>query len=76
VSSPNTDQRGLIIENLIDDNNFVVLNNGQSTYTNYTVNHKKVHSFDFYNKFVKCSPNVIIFGRNIALSILCTVAYR
>jgi len=30
---------------------------------NYTVNHKKVHPFDFYNKFIKCSPNVIIFGR-------------
>ena len=40
----------------------------------YTVNHKKVHPFDFYNKFVKCSPNVIIFGRNIAASILYTVA--
>jgi len=39
----------------------------------YTVNHKKVHPFDFYNKFVKCSPNVIIFGRNIASSILCRI---
>ena len=37
--SPNTDQRGLILEKLIDDNNFVVLNNGQPTYTHYNGSH-------------------------------------
>jgi len=33
--SPDADQRGMVIENLMDDNNFVVLNNGQPTYTHY-----------------------------------------
>ena len=31
--SPDTDQWGVIIENLIDNDNFVVLNNGLPTYT-------------------------------------------
>ena len=39
----------------------------------YTVVHKKVHPFSFYNKCVKCSPNLIIFGRIIALPMLYTV---
>ena len=33
--SPITDQRGRIIEKLLDDYNFVTLNNGQPTYTHY-----------------------------------------
>jgi len=33
--SPFTDHRGLVIENLIDDNDFVILNNGQPTYSHY-----------------------------------------
>jgi len=33
--SPDTDQRGLAIENLMDNNNFITLNNGQPTYTHH-----------------------------------------
>ena len=33
--SPFTDYRGIVIENLIDDNDFVILNNGQPTYSHY-----------------------------------------
>ena len=33
--SPTTDQRGTVIENLIDNNNFTILNNGQPTYTHH-----------------------------------------
>jgi len=39
----------------------------------YTVVHKKVHPFSFYNKCVKYSPNLMIFGRIIALPMLYTV---
>jgi len=31
-----------------------------------TVNHKKVHHFNYYNKFVKCWLTLVIFGRNVA----------
>jgi len=33
--SPRTDDRGLMIENIVNDNNFTVLNNGQPTYLHY-----------------------------------------
>jgi len=33
--SPVTDQRGIIIENLMDNNNFTILNNGQPPYTHH-----------------------------------------
>jgi len=33
--SPTTDERGLIIEDIVDNNDFVILNNGQPTYTHY-----------------------------------------
>ena len=41
ISTPKTDygeahdHRGLVIEKLVDDNDFVVLNNGQPTYSHY-----------------------------------------
>jgi len=31
----------------------------------YTVVHKKVHPFSFYNKFVKCWLMLVIFDRNV-----------
>jgi len=34
--SPHNDHRGTTIEHLIDENKFVVLNNGQATYTHHT----------------------------------------
>ena len=33
--SPDTDYRGKVIENLIDDNNFITINNCQPTYVHY-----------------------------------------
>ena len=33
--SPFTDERGLIIEDIVDNNNFVILNNGRPTYAHY-----------------------------------------
>jgi len=58
--SPINDPRGSLIENLIDETNFVVLNNGQPTYTHHTGSQSHIDlSIAHHSLATKCDWEVL-----------------
>ena len=68
--NPDTDQRGALIEDLMDNNNFVVLNNGLPTHLHI------IMVLDLIAKVLHCASSSVVITRCILSWQLITVVCR